>query len=80
MMRPLTGLPATGAQAPVLRVDEIDVDGVPARLIVQGERSDDWPMEDTAAPPQTPQVFRAAVNRQIQQWDQFIRTSGIKLE
>ena len=32
------------------------------------------------APPQTPQVFRAAVNRQIQQWDQFIRTSGIKLE
>lgn len=32
------------------------------------------------APPQTPHVFRAAVNRQIRQWDQFIRTSGIKLE
>jgi tripartite-type tricarboxylate transporter receptor subunit TctC len=32
------------------------------------------------APPQSPQVFRESVNRQILQWDRFIRTSGVKLE
>lgn len=32
------------------------------------------------APLHTPAAFRAVVNRQINQWEKFIRTSGIKLE
>ena len=32
------------------------------------------------APPHTPAEFRATVIRQINQWEKFIHTSGVKLE
>ena len=32
------------------------------------------------APPHTPAEFKTAVIRQINQWDKFITTSGIKLD
>ena len=32
------------------------------------------------APRHTPAAFKASVNKQYDQWDQFIRTSGIRLE